>query len=59
MADKISRTDIIKLIDLLKEFEKLCEEREIKFKNYTPEQLMEFLILYRQYRAGIIDPPPF
>lgn len=59
MADKISRTDIIKLIDLLKEFEKLCEEREIKFKNYTPEQLMEFLMLYRQYRVGVIDPPPF
>jgi hypothetical protein len=56
---KISRPDVIKLIDLLKEFEKLCEEREIKFKNYTPEQMMEFLIMYRNYRAGKIDPPPF
>lgn len=59
MTTKISRNDVIKLIDLLKEFEKLCDERDIKFKNYTPEQLMEFLMLYRQYRAGIIDPPPF
>lgn len=59
MSAKISRNDVIRLIDLLKEFEKLCEERDIKFKNYTPEQLMEFLQLYRNYRAGAIDPPPF
>ena len=59
MTSKISRNDVIKLIDLLKEFEKLCEERNIKFQSYTPEQLMEFLQMYRNYRAGIIDPPPF
>lgn len=56
---KISRTDVIKLIDLLKEFEKLCAERDIKFNRYTPEQMMEFLKLYKNYRAGAIDPPPF
>jgi len=59
MAGKLPRRDVVALIDLLKDFEKLCDERNIKFKNYTPEQLMEFLILYRNYRAGIIDPPPF
>jgi hypothetical protein len=59
MAGKISRNDVIKLIDLLKEFEKLCAEREIKFNRYTPEQLMEFLKMYRAYRGGQIDPPPF
>lgn len=59
MASKLSRSDVVALIDLLKEFEKLCEERNILFKNYTPEQIMEFLMLYRQYRAGILDPPPF
>jgi hypothetical protein len=59
MSGKISRIDAIKLIDLLKDFEKLCEERQIKFKEYTPEQLMEFLIMYKNYRRGQIDPPPF
>lgn len=59
MSAKISRNDVIRLIDLLKEFEKLCEERDIKFKSYTPEQIMEFLMLYKNYKAGIIDPPPF
>lgn len=59
MTSKISRPDVIKLIDLLKEFERLCEERDIKFKNYTPEQMMEFLMLYKAYKAGQIDPPPF
>lgn len=59
MAAKISRNDVIKLIDLLKEFEKLCDERDIKFKNYTPEQLMEFLMFYKAYKGGQIDPPPF
>jgi len=56
---KIPRQDVITLIDLLKDFEKMCEDRGVKFKNYTPEQLMEFLMLYKNYRAGIIDPPPF
>lgn len=56
---KISRADVIALIDLLKEFEKLCDERKIKFKDYTPEQLMEFLMLYKAYKGGKIDPPPF
>ena len=59
MTKKISKADVIRLIDLLKEFEKLCDERQIKFKEYTPEQLMEFLIMYRNYRRGQIDPPPF
>ncbi len=59
MSAKISRNDVMKLIDLLKEFEKLCADRNIKFKDYTPEQIMEFLQMYRNYRAGIIDPPPF
>lgn len=59
MVAKISRNDVIKLIDLLKEFERLCEERDIKFQNYTTEQLMEFLQMYRNYRAGAIDSPPF
>lgn len=59
MANSISKKDAIALIDLLKEFEKLCEERQIKFQNFTPEQIMEFLKMYRNYRAGIIDPPPF
>lgn len=59
MTSKISRNDVIKLIDLLKEFEKLCNERDIKFKNYTPEQMMEFLMLYKAYKGGQIDPPPF
>lgn len=59
MSAKISRVDVIKLIDLLKEFEKLCEEREIKFNKYTPEQMMEFLLMYRAYRGGKLDPPPF
>lgn len=55
----IPKNDLIVLIDLLKEFEKLCEARKIKFGKYTPEQLMAFLMLYKNYRAGIIDPPPF
>lgn len=59
MTSKLSRTDVVALIDLLKDFEKLCEERQIKFKNYTPEQIMEFLMLYRAYKGGKIDPPPF
>lgn len=59
MSAKISRNDVIKLIDLLKEFEKLCDEREIKFKNYTADQMMEFLLMYRAYKGGKIDPPPF
>lgn len=59
MADKISRSDVIALIDLLKEFEKLCDERNIKFRDYTVEQIIEFLTLYKQYKAGKLDPPPF
>ena len=59
MVNSIPKKDAIALIDLLKEFERLCEERKIKFQSYTPEQMMEFLKMYRNYRAGIIDPPPF
>lgn len=59
MASKLPRVDVIALIDLLKAFEILCDERKIKFKNYTAEQLMEFLQLYRSYKGGKIDPPPF
>lgn len=59
MTNRLPRADVVALIDLLKDFEKLCEDRQIKFKNYTPEQIMEFLMLYRKYRAGSIDPPPF
>lgn len=55
----ISRSDVIKLVDLLKAFEKLCEERNIKFNKYSPDEIMEFLKLYRAYRGGKIDPPPF
>lgn len=59
MVAKLPRADVIALIDLLKDFEQLCEDRKIKFNKYTPEQLMEFLQLYRAYRGGKIDPPPF
>lgn len=55
----IPRADVIVLIDLLDSFEKLCTERKIKFSKYTAEEIMQFLQLYKAYKKGEIDPPPF
>jgi hypothetical protein len=55
----IPKQDLITLIDLLKDFEAMCLERNIKFNKYTADQMMDFLRLYKSYRAGVIDPPPF
>lgn len=55
----IPKQDLITLIDLLKDFENMCEKRNIRFSRYTADQMMDFLRLYKAYRAGTIDPPPF
>ena len=48
----IPKTDVINIIDLLDEFGELCARRGVKFRDYSPEQLMEVLLLYRNYKAS-------
>lgn len=59
MSTGIPKKDIITLIDLLDKFTDMCKERDVKFNRYTEDQLMAFLQLYKRYRQGEIDPPPF
>jgi len=59
MRTSIPKQNLITLIDLLKDFEAMCMERNIRFNQYTADQMMDFLRLYKSYRAGIIDPPPY
>lgn len=53
----IPKIDFLKIVSLLDDFGKLCEEKGIKFNKYTEEQLLEILYAYRNYRGG--DKPPF
>lgn len=53
----IPKIDFIKIVSLLDDFAKLADAKEVKFAKYTPEQLMEILKMYRNYRTG--DEPPF
>lgn len=53
----IPKIDFLKIVSLLDDFGKLCEEKGIKFNKYTEAQLLEVLYAYRNYRGG--DKPPF
>lgn len=54
MIDKI---DFYKIVSVLDDFSKLCEDKGVKFGIYTPEELMQILIWYKNYKTG--DKPPF
>jgi hypothetical protein len=47
----------MKIVSVLDEFSKLCDEKGVKFGKFTDEQLLEILHIYRNYRLG--DKPPF
>lgn len=53
----ISRIDKLRIINALREFEAICEAKNIKFNKFTSEELMEILMLYKAYR--LCDEPPF
>lgn len=54
----IPRKDVLSIINMLKTFEQLCEERDIKFGKYTPEQVWEVVRLYKNWKT-YPDSPPF
>lgn len=56
---RIPKPDIIALTALLSDFEKLCIERNIKFNKYSPDQLYDFLMLYRSYKQYPPETAPF
>lgn len=53
----LSKIEILKIIDLLDDFEEMCNKRNIKFNRFTPEELLEFLYLYKAYKLS--GDPPF
>ena len=59
MSTGIPKRDIITIIDLLDDFTKMCDERGVRFGKYTEDQLMAFLQLYKKYRIGQLEKPPF
>ena len=53
----IPKEEFYSIVNLLSDFEKLCNERNIKFSKYTEEQLLNVLYIYRNWKKG--DKPPF
>lgn len=53
----IPKHKVIPIIDMLKEFEKLCDVRGIKFAEFTPEQVFEVIKLYKNWKTYPEDPP--
>lgn len=56
-ANKFSRNEVLKIIDIMSIIESACEERNIKFSKFTREQLYELFMIYRSYRLS--GEPPF
>jgi hypothetical protein len=42
----------MRIIECLAIFQKACEERGVKFGRYTEDELLEILMLYKQYVTG-------
>lgn len=53
----IKRMDFYKIVELLNEFSVLCEQKGIKFSQYTEEELLQILMWYKNFKLG--DKPPF
>lgn len=53
----IPRHEVIPIVDMLKTFEQLCEERNIKFGGYTAEQVFEVVRLYKNWKTYPNSPP--
>jgi hypothetical protein len=54
---KFSKSDVIKIIDIMAILEKACEERNIKFSKFSKDELYELFMIYRAYKLS--PPPPF
>lgn len=56
-STKFTRTEIIKLIEIMSIIESACEERNVKFNKLSDDQWRELFRIYRAYRLS--GDPPF
>jgi hypothetical protein len=56
-TSKFSKSDVLKIIEVLGILSKECESREVRFSQFTKEEIWEFFMAYRAYRLS--GEPPF